>query len=72
MHQSIETPTLQFPEKGGEFDINPGQKASRPPPPEAEMEIKFPYTWVRNFKQSNIYYGKKIQMFCVGFVKFAF
>ena len=69
MHQSIETPTPQVPEKGGGFDIDPGQKASRPPPREAEIEIKCPNTWGN---KSNIYYGKKFQMFCFGFVKSAF
>ena len=50
MHQSIETPTPQVPEKGGVFDIDPGQKASRPPPPKAEIEIKCPNTWGKKFK----------------------
>ena len=38
MHQSIETPTLWVPGKGGGFDIDPSQKASISLPPEA---IKF-------------------------------
>ena len=57
MHQSIETPIPQVPGKGGGFDIDPGQKASRTPPPEAEIEIKCPYNWGKKFKQSNIYDG---------------
>ena len=35
MHQSIETPTLWVPGKGGGFDIDPSQKASISLPPEA-------------------------------------
>ena len=35
MHQSIETPTLWIPGKGGGFDIDPSQKASISLPPEA-------------------------------------
>ena len=52
MHQSIETPTPQVPGKGRAFDIHvdPAQKASVPPPPEAEIEIKCPYTWGKKFK----------------------
>ena len=50
MHQSIETPTHQVPGKGGGFEIDPGQKASIPPPPEAEIEIKCPYTLGKKFK----------------------
>ena len=47
MHQSTETPTPQIPGKGGGFDIDPGQKTSRPP--EAEIEIKCPNTWGKKF-----------------------
>ena len=35
MHQSIETPALWVPGKGGGFDIDPSQKASISLPPEA-------------------------------------
>ena len=50
MHQSIEIPTPQVPGKGEGFDIDPGQKASIPPPPEGEIEIKCPYPWGKKFK----------------------
>ena len=43
-------PPPQVPGKGGGFDIDPGQKAARPPLHEAEIEIKCPYPWGKKFK----------------------
>ena len=43
MQLSIETPTPQVSLLGGGFDIDRGQKASRPPTSEGEIEIKCPY-----------------------------
>ena len=60
MHQSIETPTPQVLGKGRGFDIDPGQKASRPRPPEAEIEIKCPNTWGKKFKTNQHLLWKEI------------
>jgi len=43
VHQSIQTPTLWVPWKGRGFDIDPCQKVSISPTPEARLQIKQPY-----------------------------
>ena len=41
-------------------DIDPCQKASIPPAPEAEIEIKCPYPWGKKFKTIQHLLWKKI------------
>ena len=52
MHQSIENLTLWVPEKGGGFEIDPGQKASISLFPEARVQIKHSYPWGNKLKIS--------------------